>query len=252
MQLPAWKRFPLLNSSRILASLVNEGKVVNLLFLKLIWKTNNEPIFFTGKLDNWDGMRKMFSAVPEHLKVSRWTIITANNPLASSAILMLTITRPACEVHYKTCELWDWAKRPQGLSASCGGGAVQDGGEEFKLTSFTHKERPNHFQNLRISAFSPRSPPLPWKTGLPPSEELSIHTTPPAPLPTYLHRHVAKKAKKQTEISTLVRYWWRTRLFLIFLEYKKRPCCYYLGVGDITFHQIKAIPLGLLHCIAPL
>ena len=100
-QLPAWKRFPLLNSSRILASLANEGKVLNLLFLKLIWKTNNEPIFFTGKLDNWEVMRKIFSAVPEHLKVSRWTIITANNPLPSSAILMLTITRPACEVHYK-------------------------------------------------------------------------------------------------------------------------------------------------------
>ena len=124
-------------------------------------------------------MRKVFSAVPEHLKVSRWTIISANNPLASSAILMLTITRPACEVHYKTCELWDWAKRPQGLSASCGGGAVQDGGEEFKLTSFSHKERPNHFQNLRISAFPPRSPPLPWKTGLPPQR--SCPSTPHRP-----------------------------------------------------------------------
>ena len=124
-------------------------------------------------------MRKIFSAVPEHLKVSRWTIMTANNPLPSSAILMLTITRPACEVHYKTCELWDWAKRPQGLSTGCGG-AVQDGGEEFKLTSFTHKERPNHFQNLRISAFSPRSP-LAMKNRAPPSEELSIHTTPTPP-----------------------------------------------------------------------
>ena len=149
-------------------------------------------------------MRKVFSAVPEHLKVSRWTIITANNPLLSSAILMLTITRPACEVHYKTCELWDWAKRPQGLSASCGG-AVQDGGEEFKLTSFTHKERPNHFQNLRISAFSPRSPPLPWKTGLPPSEELSIHTTPAQHPSQHISIVMWPKRRKNRQKSA---HWW--------------------------------------------
>ena len=135
---------------------------------------------------------------------------------------------------------------------------MQDEGEEFKLTSFTHKERPNHFQNLRISTFSPRSPkklppchekqgsPLrgvvhPHHTGLAPSQHISIVVC------------VAKKAKKQTEISTLVRYCWRRRLYLIFIRSKKkRPCYYYLGVGDITFHQIKAIPLGLLHCIAPL
>ena len=36
------KRFPLLNSSGILASLANEGKVENLSLLKLIWKTNND------------------------------------------------------------------------------------------------------------------------------------------------------------------------------------------------------------------
>ena len=180
-------------------------------------------------------MRKMFSAMLEHLKVSRWTIITANNLLASSAILMLTITRPACEVHYKTCELWDWAKRPQGLSTSCGG-AVQDGGEEFKLTSFTHKERPNHFQNLRISAFPPRSPPLPWKTGLPPQRSCPSTPHRPSTPPNISPSSCGQKGeKKQTEISTLVRYCWRTWLYLIFLE--KWPCYYYLGGGG---HNISS------------
>ena len=126
-------------------------------------------------------------------------------------------------------------KTAQGRGSG-GGGAVQDGGEEFKLTSFTHKERPNHFQNLRISTFSPRSPkklppchekqgsPLrgvvhPHHTGLAPSQHISIVVC------------VAKKAKKQTEISTLVRYCWRTRLYSIFLEYKKAAMLLLPGGG---------------------
>ena len=79
------------------------------------------------------------------------------------------------------------------------------------------------FASISPLAMKNRAPPLrgvvhPHHTGL-------------APLPTYLHRHVAKKAKKQTEISTLVRYCWRRRLYLIFIGFKKKAAMLLLPGG---------------------